>query len=501
MKYVMAHDLGTSGNKAVLYSENGELKASCTIPYETNYLGNNRVEQDCSVWWDAVCKTSQMVLEQSGISASDVCGVSFSAHMMGCLLVDDSGQPLHPSLIWADMRAQSQEQQMIDLIGFEKGYQLTGNRLSASYSAAKLMWLRDNCPSIYQKAYKMLQTKDYIVFCMTGKFATDYSDASGTNLLDIQTKEWSQDIIQTLNLRQDLLPEIHASTDIVGTVCSRAAQETGLMEGTPVIMGGADGSCAAVGAGASSAGTVYTVIGTSAWTSMASAAPVLDSKQRTFNFIHLNPELYTPIGTMQSAGASLKWLQSSIWPDASYQEMDYGVSQVLPGSQGLLFLPYLLGERSPIWDKDARGAFIGLDMSHTKEEMCRAVEEGVAFNLKSILDILCGENKPSEITLIGGAAHSDIWSSILADIYECTVGLPKYLEEATSIGAAVCAGVGIGMFEDFHVVSKFNPVTKRVNINPSNQAFYRKQHLLFQQAYEGLKPVFKGLSENRLGAL
>jgi xylulokinase len=243
-KYILAHDLGTSGNKATLFSLEGKLGAGVLCEYPVLYPGGNAVEQDPEDYWKAVCLSTRQLLEKAGVQGGDVEAVCFSGQMMGCLLVDSEGRPLRNILIWADSRAGRQEQDMIRRAGMEKTYRITGHRISASYSAAKLLWIRENEPEIFRRSHKMLLAKDYIIFKLTGKFVTDYSDASGTNLFNLTEKKWDREILKALDISEDLLPEVRPSTDRAGGITREAAEETGLITGTPVIIGGGDGSCA-----------------------------------------------------------------------------------------------------------------------------------------------------------------------------------------------------------------------------------------------------------------
>jgi xylulokinase len=514
-KYILAHDLGTSGNKAALFSVDGELGASVLYEYPVSYPCNSWVEQDPQDFWKAVCLSTRQLLEKAKIPSSDVAGVCFSGQMMGCLLVDKDGSPLRPIIIWADTRAGRQAEEMEKKLGMDYVYRTTGHRISASYSAAKLLWIRDNETELYKRAYKMLHAKDYIIYKLTGSFVTDYSDASGTNLFDLDKKDWDQRILDGLGIPRSILPEPRPSTDKAGNICAQAARETGLMEGTPVIIGGGDGSCACVGAGVVSQGTAYNVLGSSSWISLATKAPVYDPGMRTFTWVHLDPALYTPCGTMQAAGYSYNWYKNTLCLDEiekgrqtgenPYKLIDISALASPPGANGLLYLPYLLGERSPRWNHDARGAFIGLSVTTSKGDISRAILEGVAFNLKIILEILergAGSGKIDEITMIGGGAKGNVWLQILSDIWQKPLAVPAYTEEATSLGAAVCGGIGIGAFKDFSVIRKFNAPVKQINPNKDCAARYEKLFPLFNKAYDALVDTFKELAEyNRSGII
>ena len=504
MKYVLAHDLGTSGNKAALYGTDGVLVESMVCDYPTYYPHSGWVEQDADDWWKAVCDSTIQLLEKSGTAASDVLCVSFSAQMMGCLLVDKSGDPLRRMMIWADTRSSKQEKYMLSQVGIENGYKITGHRISASYSAAKLLWVRDNEPELYKKAEKMLHAKEYIILKLTGETVTEYSDASGTNLLDLSKKDWSEELLKAFGIKRSLLPDLYPSTHIAGKVTSGAARLCGLLEGTPVVIGGGDGSCACVGAGVVKAGKVYNVIGSSSWISTAAEKPYFDPEMRTFNWFHLDDGLYTPCGTMQAAGYSYAWFRDTLCAEeryagkivgvSAYKLLDKMVANTPPGANGVLFLPYLLGERSPLWDHNARGAFVGLGVSSGKAEMARAVLEGVGFNLKIIMDILENYDKINDVVMIGGGTKGDTWLQILADIWRKPLLIPRYLEEATSMGAAICGGVGVGVFDSFAVAGELNKPVRVIQPDMEASAVYERYYKIFQDAYVRLKPIYEELS-------
>lgn len=502
-KYILAHDLGTTGNKATIYNLKGVLCASETINYPTYYPKSSYVEQDPKDWYKAICESTKRLLKVSKISKEDIACICFSGQMMGCLLVDEKGKPLRNMITWADTRSRKQEQLMIEKLGMEYVYKVTGHRISASYSAAKLLWIRDNEPEVYKLAHKMLQAKDYIVYCLTGNYVTDYSDAGGTNLFDIENKVWSKDIVQKLDIDMSLLPDVRPSTDIVGHVTQKAAMDCSLLTGTPVVIGGGDGTCACVGAGVVDIGSAYNVLGTSSWISSASIKPVFEKDMKTFNWVHLDEKLYTPCGSMQAAGFSYNWFMDTFYKtlceitgdiDNIHDIIAEDVMQSKPGANGLLYMPYLLGERSPIWNLDARGAFIGLSAMTTKKDMARAVLEGVGYNLKVILEALDPDNKIESITMIGGGAQGKVWLQILADIWGRQLLIPTYLEEATSMGAAVCGGVGIGVFMDFSVMKSFNTIKETVEPNKDNEQIYSKMYAAFNNAYDGLAQTYKELA-------
>ncbi len=491
--YILAHDLGTTGNKATLFDAAGTMVASTVETYATAYPRPNWAEQDPADWQRAVFDSTRVLLEQSSVHGNDVAVVSFSGHMQGAVFVDRQGAPLRPAIIWADQRATAQADLIRRLCGEEAIYRLTGHRVSAAYTAAKLLWVKEHQPEIYRQTYKVLQAKDYAVFLLTGTFATDYSDASGTQVFDLQERRWSEDVLQPLGLRASLFPDAHPSTTVVGTLTDAAAAATGLVAGTPVVIGGGDGACATVGAGSVHEGDAYNYIGSSSWIALTTRRPLFDPQRRTFTFAHLDPELYFPIGTMQAAGGARDWLLRVLGGEDD--GLTDAVAEVSPGAGGILFLPYLLGERSPHWNPRARAAFVGLAMPHGRAELARAVLEGVALNLKLILDTLLSQGvKVNAMRLIGGGARSPVWRQMLADVYNLPILRLSLDAEATALGAAIAGGIGVGIFPDFDVVRDIIPVTTAEQPDPARHAQYEVLCEVFQQTYAALEPIYERLA-------
>ncbi len=498
MALLLAHDLGTSGNKATLYREDGTLVGSRLYEYDTHYFNGNWAEQNAEDWWQAVCHTTRELMQ--GIAPGELAAVSFSGQMMGCLCVDGDGTPLRPAIIWADQRAVRQMDEVTARVGAERIYRITGHRPSASYSLAKLLWVRDNEPEVYARTARMLHCKDFIVHRLTGRFVTDHSDASGTNLFDLNALQWSRQIIDAAGIRPDLLPEAVPSTTVVGKVTATAAAQTGLPEGLPVVIGGGDGVCAAVGAGCVAPGDAYNYVGSSSWIAYAARKPLFDADMRTFNWAHMVPGLITPCGTMQAAGASYQWARNILCEEerslaaegggSVYDRMNALAAQSPVGSNGLIYLPYLMGERSPRWNPDARGCFLGIKMEHTKADLLRAVLEGVTMNLAVILNIFRESGDIRELTVIGGGAKGLLWRQMMADVYGLPVRMPAYLEEATSMGAAIAAGVGVGLYADFSVISAFNRTVDTLQPDPANHAKYRKLGVAFDASYEAMRGTY-----------
>jgi len=498
-RYLLAHDLGTTGNKATLFSEDGEMHKSAVVDYPVNFFNGNWAEQSPHDWWNAVCTATKKLL--ADIQPSDVYAVSFSGQMMGCLCVDKDGTPLRDSIIWADMRAAKQEEALSEAIEPERLYRLAGHKLSRSYSLEKLMWIRDNEPEVYEKTHKMLNAKDYIIQKLTGEFLTDYSDASGTNALDLNTMQWSDEIINAAGLDISLFPQIKPSTHLVGVVSQSIADECGLAPGTKIVLGGGDGSCASVGAGSIAEGITYNCLGSSSWISTVSKKPYYDEQMRTVTWAHVIPDLLIPSGTMQTAGAAFGWAAERMYKeelakdkDAAYALINEDVANASAGSNALLFLPYLLGERCPRWNGNARGSFVGLKMEHTRGDMIRSVMEGVAMNLNIILGILKKAVDINEMLVVGGLAQGDTNQQILSDIYGMDIARLKHLEEATSIGAAVIAGVGSGVLPGFDSANVFNSIHSRKQPIASNKKVYYKMQELFDITYKSQLAILDELA-------
>lgn len=502
MKYLLAHDIGTSGNKATVFSEDGQLIKSCTEPYGCNYFNTVCAEQDPDDWWNAVVVSTKKILQI--VPAKDIAAVSFSGQMMGCLCVDKLGRPLHPAVIWADTRAAEEADQLATQISHERFFRLTGAQNSPSFAIQKLAWIKNNIPDIYKKTYKMVSAKDYIILRLTGIIATDYSDAAGTGAFNISKFEWSDEIIDALGLSKDKFADVYPSIHVAGGVTAEAAALTGLLQGTPVVMGGGDASCAAVGAGCVEEGDAYCILGTSSWVSFAKKTPYFDEKMQITNWPSLIPGWFNPNGTMQAAGVAYEWMKDTMCEGevmrakaeggSVYELINKQIVDAPAGCRGLMFLPYLLGERAPRWNPNARACFIGLKKEHTHGEICRSVLEGVIFNLNAILDIYKKVQDISKLTVIGGGSKSPEWRQMMADIFNADIIVPNYLQEATSMGAAVTAGVGVGLFQNFSVIHDFLKTESVVQPIPENVEQYKKMIPLYDKAYFALEDLYADLA-------
>ncbi len=501
-QFILAHDLGTTGDKATLFDAQGEVAASAFAGYETAYPHPNWAEQDSEDWWQAVRASTRQLLSNSGIQKQDIAGVSFSGQMQGCVAVDHQARPLRSAIIWADTRAMSETEALVERAGgMETVYQVTGHRPSPSYTGEKIMWLRTHQPDIYRQAHKFLCAKDFIVARLSGRFVSDYSDASGTNLYDLQARDGSSVLLAAAGLEREQLPDLHPATEVVGEVLPEAADELGLAAGTPVVIGGGDGACAAAGAGVVREGSAYTYLGSSAWIGTATARPLYDPGMRTVTFAGLAPGSFCPIGAMQAAGGAYQWLRDVFClPEkeaagklgvSPYQLMDELAMQSEPGAEGLLFLPYLLGERSPRWNPNARGAFFGLGMGHTRADFVRAVLEGITLNLRVILAAFQELGAGIQgMRLIGGGARGAAWRQIMADIFGLPVQRLALTAEATSLGAALAGGIGVGLYKDFELAEELNPVVETTQPDAALKTLYDRAYALFNRAYEAFEPLY-----------
>jgi len=502
---ILAHDLGTTGNKATVYDGDGRLVGAAFSAYDTEYAHTGWAEQNPEDWWRAVCLSTRQLLQESAVQGRDIACISFSGQMMGAVPLDRQARPLRNAIIWADQRALEQERWVGERLSLADVYRITGHRLSASYVLAKILWLRDNQPDIYRDTYKFVHAKDFIVARMTGIFATDPSDASSMNLYDLRSGQWSGEILDAVDLPAEKLPDIRPSATVIGGLCPEPARELGLPAGLPVVIGGGDGACAAAGAGVIAAGSAYNYVGSSSWIALSTPSPIFDPAYRTFTFGHVIPDMFMPTGTMQAAGASYQWARDQLAPleqaaaqrlgISAYELMNLAIEQVRPGADGLFFLPYLMGERSPRWNPLARGAFIGLTIRHSRAQLYRAVLEGVTMNLRVILDAFRAQGTDIDaMRLIGGGARGAAWNQIMANVYGLPVQRLDILEEATSMGAALVGGVAVGIYPDFDMIHQMNAIAATILPEPAAQASYERMLPIFNRLYEALLPAYADIA-------
>ena len=492
---IIAHDLGTTGNKASLHHDDGRLVASVTVPYPAHFAAGGVAEQDPADWWNAVVAATRDLIARTGTATDEIAGLVVSGQMMGAVLLDADGEPARPAIIWADTRAGAQQRELETAIGAERAYGILGHRLNPTYSVEKIMWVRDNEPDTWARVRRVCVAKDFIVLRLTGRLATDRSDASGTNAYDQAAGTWSDEVLQAARLDPALFPEIVESTQIAGTLTDAAASALGLPASVPVVMGGGDGPMAAVGSGVvAPEDGPYVCLGTSSWISFAADAPLHDPAMRTFTFDNVVPGSFVPTATMQAGGASVQWIAEALSPDPAHPETGRLTAEASADvdTDDLYFLPYLLGERSPMWDPEARGAFVGLARHHARAHLVRAVLEGTAFNLLSCIQAFREAGAVIDrIDAVGGGAQSDVYLSVLADVWGVPVRRRTIVEEANSLGAAVTAAVGLGL-TDFSAARALSEVTAEFIPDAARHAVYAERHARFADAYTTLAPWFAG---------
>jgi xylulokinase len=494
---ILAHDLGTTGNKASLYTDSGEIRASVTVTYPADFAAGGKAEQNALDWWNAVAQATRELLKVSKTHARDVSVVCFSGQMMGAVFLDAHGVPVRPAIIWADTRSQRECDAMLERVGMERAYAITGHRLNPTYSLTKIMMVRDREPEVWTRVRHAVLAKDYVAYRLTDRLATDPSDASSTNVFDQRAGRWSTELLEAAGIDVGLLPEVVPSTTVLGGVTHAAALETGLLEGTPVVLGGGDGPCAALGAGIiSSQSGAYAYLGSSSWISLASDQPLHDPRMRTMTFDHVIEGRFVPTATMQAGGASMEWIADILEPGRNagrYDRLNQAAFEVSAAADDLFFLPHILGERSPYWNPRARGAFVGLCKHHTPGHMTRAVLEGVAFNLYTGLRAFLETGASIErVDAIGGGAKSDVWLQLMADIWGVPVRRRSLVDEANSLGAAVVGGVGIGALR-WEDAPKRSGVTATFTPDGAQHKAYQQRYPQFLDAYERLEPWFNSL--------
>lgn len=505
MNFLLGVDLGTSATKTVLFDEKGRPAASAAIEYPLYQPRNGWAEQEADDWWNAARDTIRAVLEKSGVDPKDVRGLGISGQMHGLVLTDGEGRPLRRSIIWCDGRTQRECEEITELVGRERLIQLSANPALTGFTAGKVLWVRRHEPELFKKARYILLPKDYVRFKLTGVFAQDISDASGTNLLDVPARKWSEEIVEKLGLDMALLPQLVESSAVAGRITKEAAEQTGLSEGMPVAGGAGDNMAAAVGLGVVEEGRAFTTIGTSGVVFAHSNRVQIDPQGRVHTFCAAVPGCYTNMSASLSAGFSLKWfrdqfcaaeMQTAAQMDLDpYVLMNQQAEKSPVGANRLIFLPYLMGERSPLLDANARGAFIGLSGMHTRRDLLRAVMEGVMYSQRQNLDILRGMNVvPKAMLACGGGAKSPFWRQMMADVYEMPVKT-VHNDEGPALGAAILAGVAAGVYSDIPSACR-SLVRENEPLTPDHEkhAEYEKFYELYVSLYPLLKGAYKKLS-------
>src|SRR5574344_379914 len=410
MAYLIGVDLGTSGTKTVLFDENGTVIASKTIEYPLYTPHNGWAEQDPNDCWHAACGGMKSVMEQSGVKPSDVKGIGISGQMHGLVMLDKAGNVLRRSIIWCDQRTAKECTEITEKVGAKRLIEITANPALTGFTASKIMWVKNNEPEVYAKCAHILLPKDYVRYMLTGEFATEVSDASGMQLLDVPNRCWSDEVIGKLGIDKSMLAKVYESPEVTGKLTKQAAELTGVAEGTTVGGGAGDNAAAAVGTGTVVDGKAFVTIGTSGVVFAHTSKLSIDPKGRVHTFCCAVPGAWHVMGVTQAAGLSLRWFRDTFCPGEGYKDLDAKAAAIPIGANRLVYLPYLMGERTPHLDPDCRGAFIGLSAMHTKYDMLRAVLEGVVYSLKDCLGVLHEMKVDPEMLLAcGGGGKSAPW--------------------------------------------------------------------------------------------
>ena len=480
---VLAYDFGTGGAKASLYNAAGECLASNFASYETFYPRDGWHEQRPVDWWQAVVESTRSLLDDCAGARDAIAAIGISGHSLGLVPLGADGELLREQVpIWSDSRPDTQVGEFFEHVPEDEWYTLTGNGFPpALYTVFKIMWLRDHEPQTFAKIHRVIGTKDFINFKMTGVMATDYSYASGSGVYDLKGWGYSDRLIAASSLSPEIFPQIVPSTETLGTLLPEAAAELGLPETVKVVASGVDNSCMALGAMAYKEGACYNSMGSSSWIAVSSSEPVLDLKTRPYVFTHVVPGMFASATAIFSAGSSFRWLKETLCPEMDYDQLLKEAEQSPPGSNGVVFVPHLAGGSSLDETPDIRGSFMNLSLGTTRADMIRATLEGVCFGLKRALDALESIRPVSdEMLAVGGGARSDFWMRMYADVYGKTMLRTNIDQQAAALGAAAIAAVGIGLWDDFSPLDAVHRTTDRRA--PDAESDYSVAYAQFEKA-------------------
>lgn len=508
MGYLLGMDVGTSGTKALLIDagRDGEVVASCTKTYPLYTPRPLWAEQEPEDWWQATVSAIRELIDGSGIDPKEIRGMGLSGQMHGSVFLDEANQVLRPAILWCDQRTQSQCDWIMDTVGRDRTIELISNPVLTGFTAGKIIWVRDNEPQVYSRIRKVLLPKDYIRFRLTGEFATEVSDASGTALFNVTKREWAWEMLDAIGIPRDWMPRSYESPEVSGRITPEAATLTGLAVGTPVVGGGGDQAAGAVGNGIVEPGIISSTVGTSGVVFAYSEDPVVDPGLRVHTFCHAVPGKWHVMGVMLSAGGSLRWYRDTFAGSESvvakalgldtYDLMSEEAAKVQPGSEGLIFLPYLTGERTPYPDPSARGVFFGVTLRSNRAHFTRSVMEGVAYGLRDSFGILKEMNVPvNQVRASGGGARSELWRRIQADVtgYDhVTINI----DEGPALGVALLAGVGTGVYGSVPEACKsVIRVMNTTKARAENKRVYDRYYQVYRSLYQSLKGDFEKVAE------
>jgi len=506
MAYLLGLDVGTTGCKTLLIDGAGEVVARAVSEYPLDVPRPNWAEQDPHHWWDAAVATIRKVLSDSGVEPAAIKGLGLSGQMHGSVFLDAKDEVIRPAILWCDQRTAAQCSWIHNQVGYDNVVAETLNPVLPGFQAGKIVWLRDNERENFARVRKVLLPKDYVRLRLTGEYATEVSDASGTSLLNVPKRRWSSVMLEGIGIPEDWLPTVYESPEVTGQITPEAAEATGLVVGTPVVGGGGDQAAGAVGNGIVRTGVVSSTLGTSGVVFAYLDEPLMDEKLRTHTFCHAVPGKWHTMGVMLSAGGSLRWMRDALCAEEKAEAARRGVdpyglmtaaaAEVPPGAYGLIFLPYLTGERTPYPDPDAKGVFFGLSLMTTKAAMIRAVLEGVAFGMRDSFEIIKAMGvKFTQVRASGGGARSKLWLQIQADV----TGEPHWVinvDEGPAFGVALLAGVGAGIWRSVPEAcdATIKPVDE-IRPDAARHTLYDSYYAIYQDLYRRLEGAFTSLAD------
>ena len=506
MSYLIGIDVGTTGTKTILVDEQGNQLASALEEYPLYTPQPKWAEQEPEDWWQATTNTIQEVLEKSEIDKTEIKGVGLSGQMHGLVIMDKKHQVLRPSILWCDVRTTEQCKYINQTVGTELLLQSTCNPALEGFTAPKIIWVKELEPDIYDKTATMFLPKDYVRFRLTGEIAMEASDAAGTLLFDVKQRQWSQPVLDKLRISSDLLPPTYESVDVCGQITPKVAEVTGLLVGTPVVAGGADNACGAVGNGIVKEGRISASLGTSGVVLAHSDQVKVDPNLRLHSFCHSVPNKCYMMGVMLSAGGAYRWFRDTIahreMAEAAangvdpYELLGQEAESAPVGSEGLIFLPYLTGERTPHADANAKANFFGLTLRHQRSHLVRSVMEGVTYGMRDSLELIRDLGTTvDQIYATGGGAKSALWRQMQADIYQAEI-VTINIAEGPAFGAAILAGVGTGIYPSVEsATDQIVKITSQTHPIAENVAIYEQYYRIYGDLYPALKPQFDQVTE------
>lgn len=499
MTYFIGIDASTTATKALLIDREGKVVgvAFQEYPYETpKPLWS---EQAPSLWWEAAKVSIRQVIKESGVKGDEIAGIGLTGQMHGLVLLDKKGKVLRPAILWNDQRTGPQCNAIRERMGKERFIEISGNNPVTSFTLPKILWVQENEPEIWGKTRQILLPKDYVRYKLTGDYAMDRGGGSGTILFDVGKRNWSTELLETFNIPPAYLPKTYEGTEKTSAVSTQAADDLGIRPGIPLFGGGGDQQASAVGTGAVREGIVSISLGTSGVIFATTDSPFIDTEGRLDTFCHSVPNKWNLMGVMLSAGGSLRWYRDTFFKSVSYDDLLKGIEGVEPGCEGVYFLPYLTGERTPYADPNARGAFVGLTVRHNEKHLTRSVIEGISFGLRDCYELIkaVGVKKIDQVRVTGGGAKSLIWRQILADILDSEI-VTVNTTEGAAYGASLCALVGSGECNSLEEVCD-QAVQVIQSTEPGEQTVaYNSIYSVYHELYPTLKNTFTRISTEKI---